>query len=392
MLHFKVEWAKDIAGQTTVRITLFFTYGASLKTWADAGLLKREVHLYHELMKKYNIEVQFLTYGNESDRQWEADIQGIKLLPVYERLTSYPLKSISLLQTILIPLYFRKEFRQSDVLKTNQIWGGWVAVLVKIIFKKPLLVRCGYEAYKNELSLGGGGLYSYILKYVSWLSYKNADHIMLTTDEIYKFVKSTFSVSSTRITVQPNWIDTGLFKPNNRVKKHKSRVLFVGRISEEKNIPLLLNALHSTNIGLDIVGDGNLKQEIAQLAAELNVDVNFLGKISNDIMPDIYNQYRIYILCSNYEGNPKSLLEAMSCGCAVIGTNVTGIREVIIHNKNGLLVDRSKDELRRSIIMLFADELLVNVLSNSAKQDIIKFNSISYALKREYEIYSVLKS
>ena len=66
-----------------MRITLFFTYGASLKTWADAGLLKREVHLYHELMKKYNIEVQFLTYGNESDRQWEADIQGIKLLPVY---------------------------------------------------------------------------------------------------------------------------------------------------------------------------------------------------------------------------------------------------------------------------------------------------------------------
>ena len=55
-------------------------------------------------------------------------------------------------------------------------------------------------------------------------------------------------------------------------------------------------------------------------------------------MPQYYNRCKVYVLCSLYEGNPKTLLEAMACGCAVVGTNVLGIQEIIRHQENGLLV------------------------------------------------------
>ena len=103
-------------------------------------------------MEKYNIQVYFLTYGGIEDYQWEPELKGMRLLPVYERLPKLRFKWLSSLQTFIVPWYFRKEFRKTNILKTNQIWGSWVAVLVKFIINKPLLVRCGFEAYKNSLT------------------------------------------------------------------------------------------------------------------------------------------------------------------------------------------------------------------------------------------------
>ena len=103
------------------------------------------------MMQEYAVQVQFITYGDECDREWEEELQGIKLLPVYERLQRPKSKILALLQTLLIPWFFRQELRETDLFKTNQIWGCWLAVLSKWFFHKPLLVRCGYEAYKNSL-------------------------------------------------------------------------------------------------------------------------------------------------------------------------------------------------------------------------------------------------
>ena len=111
----------------TIYVTLFFTYDISLKNLAESGLLQREIRLYQELQKR-GVVVQFLTYGDRSDRKWEPELGGIKLIPVYEYLPRPNSKMLRLLQSFVIPLVFRKELRQSNVFKTNQISGSWVAV------------------------------------------------------------------------------------------------------------------------------------------------------------------------------------------------------------------------------------------------------------------------
>ena len=368
-------------------VVLFFTYGVSLKIWADSGLLQREVHIYHELMRKHNIQFYFLTYGDTEDRQWEPELKGIRLLPVYERLPRLRFKWLSFLQSFLIPWYFRKEFKLVEVLKTNQIWGGWIAVMVKLIFNKPLLVRCGFEAYKNSMAAENNDISHIILKYTSWLTYKNANHIWLNTNEISDFVRRNFSIPASKITVHENWIDTELFKPNESVVKYKDRVLFVGRISEEKNIPLILNALSGTDISLDIVGAGVLKEKIVTLATKLNVNVKFLGLVDNSLLPNIYNQYQVFIMCSIYEGNPKAILEAMSCECVVIGSKVAGIYDIVEHNKTGILIENSSNSLRKEILNLLSNDAFARELSKAGRRRVVQFNSIANFLELESKIY-----
>ena len=137
----------------------------------------------------------------------------------------------------------------------------------------------------------------------------------------------------------------------------------VGRLNEQKNLSLLFKSLENTGHRLDLVGQGELYEELVNEAVDLGLDVKFLGKIPNDKMSGLYQSCTIYIISSDYEGNPKSLLEAMASGCAVIGTEVSGIRELIRHDKTGLLVNGDVKSLRDAINSLISNEKKKKVLS-----------------------------
>jgi len=372
-----------------MHVIIFFTYGVSLKTWAESGLLQREIRLYEELILRYGIQVQFITYGDSNDRQWEKDLKGIHLLPVYERLQSPHSKILSLIQSFFIPWFFRHELRKADLFKTNQLWGAWVALLAKWFFKKPLLVRCGYEFYDFSRKQKRSKFFQLFSYLISWLIYKNADLINVASTKDQSLIEKKFKVNKALIKYRPNWIDTTLYK--NFSLRKKNRVLFVGRLSNQKNLPLLLDSMNNTDITLDIVGDGELKDSLNELALKKNVSVNFLGSITNDKMPELYNLYKVYVLCSHYEGNPKTLLEAMACGSAVIGTDVSGIREVLLHEKNGLLVKKDRNSLRSAILRLMSDESLCRLIGHQARRQIVKNNSLETALRNEYSTYMRLE-
>ena len=369
-------------------ITLFFTYGVSLKVWAETGLLQREIRIYQELMQRFGIQVQFLTFGDATDHDWEADLNGIKLLPVYERLRRPTAKILCLLQTLIIPWTFRDELKKTDILKTNQIWGGWVAVISKWSFRKPLLVRCGFEFYDFASKMGRSRSFQFLAYWICRLIYSQADHIHVAPFSDRKILEKQFKVTSNKINVRTNWIDSDVFRPLGfRTNK---KILFVGRLTSQKNINLILHALVGMSTSLDIVGDGDMQDDIEKLAIKLKVKVKFLGRMPNNRMPYLYNSYSVYVLCSKFEGNPKALLEAMSCGCAVIGTNAPGIRDVIRHEETGLLVAESQKSLQKAINRLLDDDRLRNRLGERARQYILENNSLNDAIEKECALFQKL--
>ena len=377
-----------LATSSHVTLTLFFTYGVSLKNWAESGLLHREIRLYQELVQRHGVKVQFLTYGDASDRQWEKELQGISLIPVYEGRSRSRFRLLALFQSLIIPWVVRNKLRQTDIFKTNQIKGGWVAVISKWMFHKPLLVRCGYEYYDFARKRGRSTIVQIFSRIMSRLIYSHADQIHVATSSDFQLIVDLFGVSPQIIRVCPNWVDHSTFKPFGLIRR--KNILCVGRLTKQKNMPLLFEALRGTGLRLDILGEGTERAYLENFARENDLSVEFLGRVPNDQMPDLYNRYSVFVICSLYEGNPKTLLEAMACGCAVIGTNVPGIRELINHEKNGLLLLENPDDLQNGIMKLMADEALRNTLSQQARQDILETNSLESALDVEYRVYSQL--
>ena len=79
-----------------------------------------------------------------------------------------------------------------------------------------------------------------------------------------------------------------------------------------------------------------------------------------------YNRFKYFILCSKYEGNPKTLLEAMSSGCIVIGTNVEGVNSIIKNNHNGFLINSQKGDIEKVFKKISGSQINLTVIKQNA--------------------------
>lgn len=134
---------------------------------------------------------------------------------------------------------------------------------------------------------------------------------------------------------------------------HGSNYLFVGRLSYEKGLNVLLKAFKSNMHKLDIVGDGPMRIEIEKYIEANNMSnrVKLHGHVTSEKVLEFVRSSRALILPSEtYENAPISILEALSYGKIAIGSNLGGIPEMIIDGKNGFLFEAgSVSGLNKSI-------------------------------------------
>lgn len=166
-------------------------------------------------------------------------------------------------------------------------------------------------------------------------------------------------------------------------KKEMFSVIYVGRLSPEKNISTLIKAfklLPEDNFELKIIGSGAFIKELKKLANDLSLgNIEFSGYISNDILKktSMLNA-DLLVLPSLEERQGKVLLEAMASSVPVIGSNRCGIPSVINHNHNGLLFDPfSHKNLAETIKEIYKNDnlrekLIVNGYKYSKKHSLDK--------------------
>lgn len=375
-----------------VHIALFLTWDVSLDLWVQKGLFQREV-AYYEQMAQSGVKITFFTWGGEEDIAHAKTLKnGIDVIPVYTRMARAKSKALRFLQSFYAPFVLRKDAAHADILKTNQMWGAWVAIICKFLCGKKLLLRSGFELYRFTILQEHSAPRRIFTWVLSKFCYAFADLIYVATEEDRNFALRTFSLPGKKIDVRPNWIDAGRFLPKD-VPQKENHILFVGRLNAQKNLPLLIHAIAGQPWTLDIVGIGEMKDDLARIAQSSGAAVNFLGAIPNDELPCIYNAYPVYALVSAYEGNPKTLLEAMSCGRAVIGTDAEGIRSVIEDNKNGLLCRANASDIRAAITRLMDNPALRHELGAAARAKIVEKHSLEGLIARErMDYHGLLKT
>jgi glycosyltransferase involved in cell wall biosynthesis len=148
----------------------------------------------------------------------------------------------------------------------------------------------------------------------------------------------------------PPGVDTGLFTPPAPGRTRDARVLYVGRVertSRWKGLETLIDSLGRLRelvpgMRLDIVGDGDDVGHLRARAERLGVadSIDWHGKVGHDELPRFYRAAGVTVLPSLTEAESfgMTLVEAMACGCAVVGSDVGGIPFVIRDGVDGLVV------------------------------------------------------
>lgn len=154
--------------------------------------------------------------------------------------------------------------------------------------------------------------------------------------EATKALISKGAFTKDNISTVYNGIDLKVYqKENDFYSDDEIKFLSVGRLSDQKDYPNLLNAIYllksklGSNIKFYIAGDGELHREIENLITELSIQefVVLLGKRQD--IPKLLNEANFFILPSKHEGLPTVVLEAMACQTYVIATNCGGCAEIM---------------------------------------------------------------
>ena len=358
-----------------MELTLFFSKNISLQYWKESGMLDREVALYKKHAEK-GITPHFITY----DRTASKDITNkIPFAHIHNNRWHLP----KYLYYTLLPVLHWKHLKKTNIIKTNQISGSLPALQASKLYRKPLIARCGYILSEfMEKKYGRNARRTRRALALEQKLFSKAGAIIVTTEAMKQNITKRIPGTEKKITILPNYVNTELFKPLATEKKFD--LIFIGRFSEQKNLEALLTAIDNTGCTALIIGNGSNEQALRQKHPSPNI--HWKKNVANSDLPLWLNKSKIFILPSHYEGHPKVLIEAMACGCAVIGTNVPGIREVIEDRVTGILSKKDPESLSYAITKLLDNQHLRQELGQSARAFALQHYSVDSLADIEYNI------
>jgi len=153
------------------------------------------------------------------------------------------------------------------------------------------------------------------------------------------------------------------------------RVLTVGRLISIKGVDVVIDAVAAASGRLTVAGDGPERARLEQRAADRDLDARFEGFVGRERLAALYREARCVVLASRFgEGFPNVVLEAMSFGCPVIATRVTGIGELVSDGVDGLLVPPGDvGALRDAIDRIANDRALADRLATAGRRTAARY-------------------
>jgi glycosyltransferase involved in cell wall biosynthesis len=183
-----------------------------------------------------------------------------------------------------------------------------------------------------------------------------AHHVLNKED--YKRLKEW---GARKVFLIPGGVDTQKFKPLNRVRKNeRMRILFVGRLTEQKGVDVLCDLIKKVNgqadlkknIAFMIVGSGPLSRLVEEVSKAYE-NVIYRGRIDSKSLRQAYATSDLFVMPSRYETFGVVALEAQSSGVPVIATNTSGPNDIVIPSQTGTLVPKLDSDLFCESVRVF---------------------------------------
>ncbi|MBD1158894.1 glycosyltransferase [Pelagibacterales bacterium SAG-MED19] len=174
-----------------------------------------------------------------------------------------------------------------------------------------------------------------------------------------------------------------ILKIKKKKKSKKFSILSVGRITKQKNFDLLIDSVSNLskkykNIDLTIVGNGDLfKHTCDKIFNKKNIK---LIKWKKNLKP-FFLKSDLFVLSSYYEGLPNVLIDAVNYEIPCLATDVSGVRDILIKGKGGLIIpNNDQDKLEKNIEYSLKNYSKLKKMALIAKNKIFRFTNINCVL------------
>jgi glycosyltransferase involved in cell wall biosynthesis len=348
-------------------LVLTFTYGVSLRQWEESGMLGREWALYRELLPYYH-KLVLVTYGRAEDAEVlarllrrESDRARISIICNNHNLAPAPYAAS-------LPTRAQSELAgcATIVVKTNQMSGGDIAVRITEALRRhgktaALIARGGYlwtrfvaheHGPHSQLAIDAAAREKHLCT--------AADAVVGTTDDMVADLAWRYGLDPTRTAVIPNYVITD-GSPVNACERERALLLYAGQLIPRKRVHILIEAVGQlaaedrAKLRLEIVGDGPERTNLEDLAKQLNAPVTFHSRVPHEQLLEKMRRCTMYVQASELEGHPKTVLEAMAAGTAVVTADAPGM-DVVNHGVNGLRLSPEPRLFAHAISELLGDE------------------------------------
>ncbi|MGR6835657.1 glycosyltransferase family 4 protein [Syntrophomonas erecta] len=232
----------------------------------------------------------------------------------------------------------------------------------------------------------------------------HCQHIIVPTTEVKEILEG-YQIRSS-ISVIPTGVPVNKFKNGNSrwlkdhypIPENNQVLLFVGRLTKEKNLEFLIQAFAEVkrskpDTTLVLTAQGPLEDDLKKLAENLGLslksDVIFTGALPFDTLVHVYYSSDLFVFSSMTETQGLVLIEAMASGLPVVAVRAYGVQDMVDHNKNGILTTCDKGEFSSAIVRLLDDPVLYHKFKKNALVKADSLSSLNMAIKLE-EVYQEL--
>ena len=262
--------------------------------------------------------------------------------------------------------------------------------IIKFFGKKKIIVTIhGLDWQRAKW----GGFATKYIKFGEKMAAKYADEIIVLSENVKKYFKDNYNRETNFI---PNGVNKPEIKDANIIKdkfnlSKDSYILFLGRLVPEKGIHYLIEAYNKINIDKKLVIAGGSSDtdtyfnELKEKAKD-NTNIIFTGFVQGQELEELYSNAYIYVLPSDLEGMPLSLLEAMSYKNCCLTSDIPECKTVM--DNNGVTFKKSDvNDLKEKLQYLVDNVDKVNKYKSEAQDYILKKYNWDDVVDKTIELY-----